>query len=95
MFFPGSRYQNLAAYMIIRPGGVVVAVTRLPLPAPRTVLGYHQRRQGQRLDLIAAHYLVDPTTFWKLCDSNGAVVPDALAAHDLIGIPATAQVTGQ
>jgi hypothetical protein len=93
MFFPGSRYQNLATYTITRLGGAVVAVTRLPLPAQGPVLGYHQRRQGQRLDLIAAHYLVDPTTFWKLCDANNAVVPDALAVHDLIGIPATAQVT--
>jgi hypothetical protein len=95
MFFPGSRYQNLITYPLTRANGTVVAVTRLPLPAQTPLLGYHQRRQGQRLDLIAAHYLVDPTTFWKLCDANNAVVPDALAVHDLIGIPATAQVPGQ
>ena len=88
MFFPGSRYQILVTYTITRPGGGVVAVVRLPLPAQTSLLGYHQRRQGQRLDLIAAHYLEDPTTFWKLCDDNNAVVPDALAVHDLIGIPA-------
>lgn len=93
MFFPGSRYQNLTPYTIIRPNGVVVAVTRLPLPSQTPLLGYHQRHQGQRLDLIAAHYLTDATTFWMLCDTNNAIVPDGLAAHDLIGIPATAQVT--
>jgi hypothetical protein len=95
MFFPGSRYQGLVEYTVVRPGGAVVAVTRLPLPAATPLVGYHQRRQGQRLDLIAAHYLVDPTTFWKLCDANNSVVPDALAVHDLIGIPSTAQGTGQ
>lgn len=87
MFFPGSRYQNLVPYTVTRRGGAIVTVTRLPLPAQMPLIGYHQRHQGQRLDLIAAHYLVDPTTFWKLCDANNTVVPDALATHDLIGIP--------
>jgi hypothetical protein len=87
MFFPGSRYQNLVSYTITRPDGTVISVTRLPLPVQNSLLGYHQRHQGQRLDLIAAHYQVDPTTFWQLCDANNSVVPDALAVHDLIGIP--------
>jgi hypothetical protein len=94
MFFPGSRYQDLIGYTKKRTDGTLVAVTRLPLPAQGPLLGYHQRRQLQRLDLIAAHYLVDPTTFWKLCDANNAVVPDALAVHDLIGIPSTVPVNG-
>lgn len=92
MFFPSSRYQNQIGYTRKRADGTLVAVTRLPLPAQGLLLGYHQRRQGQRLDLIAAHYLADPTTFWKVCDANNAVVPDALAVHDLIGIPSTTPV---
>jgi hypothetical protein len=91
MFFPGSRYQNLASYTVIGPDGSVVSVTRTPLPSQTPLQGFHQRRQGQRLDLIAAHYLVDPTTFWRLCDANNAVVPDALAVHALIGIPGKGQ----
>ena len=39
------------------------------------------------LDLLAARYLKDPTFFWRICDSNNAPSPDALAASDLIGIP--------
>jgi hypothetical protein len=31
--------------------------------------------------------LPDGTQFWRICDANGAMVPDALGAHDLIGIP--------
>jgi len=37
--------------------------------------------------LIAFRFLADPTAFWYLCDANNAMVPDALAAHKLIGIP--------
>ena len=91
MFFPGSRYHILVSYTAKGPDGSIVPVTRTPLPVQAPLLGFHQRRQGQRLDLIAAHYLVDPTTFWRLCDANNAFVPDALAVHSLIGIPAKTQ----
>jgi hypothetical protein len=87
MFFPGSRYANSGTYTLTLPGGTTVAVTRLPLPSNRTLTGFHRRQQGQRLDLMASRYLADPTTFWQLCDANNAMVPDALAAHNLIGIP--------
>ncbi len=62
-------------------------MTRIPLPSPAALIGYHQRLEGQRLDLIASRYLADPTAFWRLCDANNAMVPDTLAAHPLIGIP--------
>ena len=75
-----------------RPDGKVVAVLRPPLPGPAVVRGYCQRRAvSHRLDLIANFYLQDATAFWKLCDANDAVVPDALSARDLIGIPPTGQ----
>jgi len=60
---------------------------RLPLPGPALVQGYYRRSNGQRLDLIANAFLKDATAFWRLCDANNAVVPDSLAARDLIGIP--------
>lgn len=87
MFFPGSRYASLATYQVTVPGGALVTVTRLPLPANPPLLGAHPRQSGQRLDLIAAHFLRDATAFWKLCDANNSVVPDALAVHNLISIP--------
>jgi hypothetical protein len=87
MFFPGSRYEKAGTYTVQEPAGAVVTVTRLPLPRAAPLRGYHRRLEGQRLDLIAARYLADATTFWRLCDANNALVPDALAAHDLIGIP--------
>ena len=88
MFFPGSRYANAGTATVTRADGTIVTVTKLPLSAQNPLLGFHRRLGGQRLDLIAAHYLKDATAFWQLCDANNAMVPDALGAHDLIGIPA-------
>jgi hypothetical protein len=87
MFFPGSRYETTGTYTVTLPNDKTVRVTKLPLPQSRAILGYHHRLEGQRLDLIANRYLKDPTAFWQLCDANNALVPDALAARDLIGIP--------
>ena len=87
MFFPGSRYAKTGTYTVQQPDGILLTVAKLPLPVQVPLLGFHQRLEGQRLDLIASHYLQDATTFWQLCDANNAVVPDALAARDLVGIP--------
>jgi hypothetical protein len=92
MFFPGSRYANLSPYQVMLPDGTMVQAIPSPLPGSTALLGYHRRTQGERLDNVAARYLGDATTFWRLCDANDAVVPDALAARDLIGIPADAPV---
>ena len=64
-----------------------MATTNLPLPVQTPLQGFHRRLDGQRLDLIASRYLKDATAFWQLCDANNAIAPDALAAHNLIGIP--------
>jgi hypothetical protein len=87
LFFPGSRYEKVGTYRVTRPYGSAVTATRLPLPSSAPVIGYHRRLAGQRLDLISARYLRDATTFWRLCDANDAVVPDALAVRELVGIP--------
>jgi hypothetical protein len=87
MFAANSRYAGLQTYSVTMPDGSVVTATRLPSPSSALPAGYHQRRQGDRLDLLAARYLNDPTAFWRLCDANDAVAPDTLNARDLIGIP--------
>jgi hypothetical protein len=90
MFFPGSRYEKTGTYLLARPDGNQVAAARLPLPPQREqiqLLGYHPRLDAQRLDAIANHYLSDPTAFWKLADANLAMVPDALGARRMVGIP--------
>ena len=49
----------------------------------------HRIDEPRSLDLIANYFLGDPTASWRLCDANNAVVPDALASRDLVGIPPT------
>ena len=92
MFFPGSRYAAMAMYKVERADGTTVQAVKLPLPGRPLVAGYHRRLAGQRLDLVAAHYLNDATAFWRLCDANNTMVPDALGSADLVGIPLDAPV---
>jgi hypothetical protein len=87
MTFPGSRYEKTGTSVLTRPDGTKVQSLRLPLPEPALVRGYYRRSDGQRLDLIANAFLKDATAFWRLCDANNAVVPDSLAARDLVGVP--------
>ena len=87
MFFPGSRYYKQPQYTLTLPNGVSVTAVKLPLPTNPTLLGYHTRKLGERLDLLGNYYLNDATTFWRFCDANNAVVPDALAVRPLIGVP--------
>jgi hypothetical protein len=87
VFSPGSRYFGLGTYQVTQPDGSVVTATRLHLPMQAPVAGFHPRQSGQRNDLIAAHYLGDPTASWTLCDASGTVVPDALAVRPLVAIP--------
>jgi len=87
MFFTGSRYAAAGTCQATLADGTVVTVTRIPLPVPRPVLGWHLRTEGERLDLIAYQYLKDPARAWILCEANDCLVPDALAARELIAIP--------
>jgi hypothetical protein len=87
MFSPNSRYYALATYTVTMLDGTKIVATGSALPNPLPLAGYHRRVSGDRLDLLAARYLKDPTYFWQLCDSNNTPAPDALAAADLVGIP--------
>ena len=88
MFASNSRYCHMQPYQVTMPDGTIVTATRLPLPPVSLPLaGYHRTQTGDRLDLLAARYLQDPTLFWKLCDANGTPSAPALQARPLIGIP--------
>jgi hypothetical protein len=87
VFFPNSRYIDAGTYEVLGPAGRPVRVTRIPVRALPAALGDHRRHEGQRLDLLAAHYLADPTTFWRLCDASDAIAPDALAIAETVRIP--------
>lgn len=87
MFFAGSRYEKLPIREATDATGRTVRYVVPRAPTPRPLQGYHTRVDGQRLDLIANHYLTNSTAFWVLCDANGTVAPDALAAAPRVGIP--------
>lgn len=87
MFSSDSRYANAGTYQVRLADGSVVVVTRIPQTSPGPTVGWYRRGEGERLDVIAYQFLSDATKSWALCDANGALSPDALAAHELIAIP--------
>ena len=87
MFKRNSRYASAPTYTVLLPDGKLVTAVRLPIRTGPPLRGIHPRNDGQRNDLIAHHYLDDPTTFWRLCDASGTVSPDALAARAAVIIP--------
>jgi hypothetical protein len=56
-----------------------------PQPDSLTAMAAHVVVRGDRLDLVAAVQLGDPTQFWRLCDANAVIHPDELTAEDRIG----------
>jgi len=88
MFSAGSRYLSAGQpYLVPMPDGSQVLATPLPLPQPAPVLGYHPHSSTDRLDLLAFRYLNDATAFWRICDTNNAMVAGTLTARALIAIP--------
>ena len=83
-----SRYAKYATTYEVqdRRGRTVLALTPA-LPPAETKLGEHLRKQGQRLDHLASHYLRDANAFWRLAEMNDAVLPDAVLTQDAITIP--------
>jgi hypothetical protein len=83
-FAPSSRYYGLPTAQITLPDGrTSVFVTRRFLPPPDnfSVLQNHTVVSGDRLDNLAASYLGDAEQSWRLCDANGAMLPQALVTN--------------
>jgi hypothetical protein len=80
-FPPTSRYAGLAVLtMQDDTGSDIVYLARRFVPQPErfTLLQLHTVTQGERLDNIVARYSIDPDQFWRVCDANRAMQPDAL-----------------
>ena len=88
LFEDKSRYAQFAEVIETtdRRGRRVLAVTPAEPPRQRR-LGDHLRKDGQRLDHLASFYLADASGFWRLCEHNDEILPDALAEIDVISIP--------
>ncbi len=96
LFPPTSRYAGLELAAVTQPGGTAVAYVRrrfIPRPESYAPLAEHTVTQGERLDIIAARYLGDPELFWRICDANAALDPDALIGPEnegrviVVGVP--------
>lgn len=69
-----------------RRGRRVAALTVADKPR-QTLLGEHLLKEGQRLDHLANFYLEDPNGFWRICELNDVMLPDALAEVGVVKIP--------
>lgn len=88
VFDPKSRYVRYARTVEITDarGRTVLALTPAE-PPPEDELGEHRLDDGQRLDHLASFYLDDPSGYWRICELNDALLPDALAEVELVKIP--------
>lgn len=87
MFDSKSRYYKQTTAKVKDHRGRTVTVVPVPEPPEETLLGYHLRRQGQRLDHLATKYLDDEAGFWRICELNDVMLPEALSEADEIAIP--------
>jgi hypothetical protein len=83
-FAPTSRYYGLPTAETTLPDGrrVVYVTRRFLQPTDRfAVLQTVAVVGGERLDQLAARHLGDPEQWWRICDANGAMLPEALVAE--------------
>lgn len=87
MFDEKSRYAYLQTYKVPDRRGRLVPVVPVPEPPAQTPLGVHLRKEGQRLDHLAQKYLDDPAGFWRICELDDVMLPEALSEAREIPIP--------
>jgi hypothetical protein len=85
MFETNSRYYNVETVKMTVTGSDgqprVIAYKRRRFIASSSgtvTLVEHAVTRGDRLDLITARYLGDPTQFWRVCDANDVLSPEEL-----------------
>ncbi len=80
-FPPTSRYYAVKTTSVVGPDGTMVVHLRrrfVPASDRFTVVQEHRVTAGERVDHLASMYLGDPEQYWRLCDANDTVRPDAL-----------------
>ncbi|MEU9509103.1 hypothetical protein AB0D32_22815 [Micromonospora sp. NPDC048170] len=79
---PQSRYAGVGTTVTVDPdtGQEMVHLRRRFVPPAERLAtaGWEQVADGDRVDLLAARTVGDPTAFWQLCDANGAFDPAEL-----------------
>ncbi len=87
MFDDKSRYKNLETYQVEDSRGRQVSVVPVPNPPIQILQGFHLMKQGHRIDHLAAQYINDPTGFWRICEVNDVMLPEALSEQQEVAIP--------
>lgn len=89
LFDEKSRYvlPEPEIYTAIDTRGREVRALSTPEPVREQAVGRHLLREGQSLDQLASGYLNDPHAYYRICDLNDAILPDALQERELIEIP--------
>jgi hypothetical protein len=88
VFEPPSRYLGVETYLAVDRRGRTVEVVAVPDAAAQALAGVHVRREGERLDHLAARYLGDAVLWWRIAERNDVMVPAALIEAREIEIPA-------
>ena len=92
LFPPTSRYHGIAAAQLELSDGTIIAYLQrrfVPPPESFALLAEHMVSAGDRLDNLAARYFGDPQQYWRICDANDALRPEALIEEPgrLVDIP--------
>lgn len=89
LFDEKSRYVRpaLETYSVIDTRGREVRALAVPEHSREQAVGRHLRREGQTLDQLASAYLDDPHAYYRICELNDAILPDALEEREMIEIP--------
>jgi len=81
LFPTNSRYLNVETTKLVLPDGTEIAYLArrfVPPPDRFALLQQYQVAEGDRLDNLTARFFGDPEQFWRLCDANAAMRPEAL-----------------
>ncbi len=87
MFDKKSRYAESKTYTVTDHRGRTVTVVVVPERTEEVSIGSHILKQGQRIDHLAAKYIEDPAGYWRICELNGQMLPEALTEASEIDIP--------
>jgi hypothetical protein len=83
-----SRYAKQPLQPVRDQRGRTVNVVVPPDAPVQELLGYHVRRQAERLDHLAARYLDNPHGYWRICEFNDVMNAEMLSEAAEFGIPA-------
>jgi hypothetical protein len=88
VFEADSRYAGVETYHVTDRRGRTVEVVAVPDAPAQNLLGIHVRREGERVDHLAARYLGEATLWWRIAERCDVMLPIALAEADEVEIPA-------